>query len=254
MKRTTRSFLFLTACLFTVFHSPLLAQDTTKTEKEFKNTIHFNLSNQFIFGSRSIVFGYERILTKYRSFSINIGQANFPTLSIIADDSVKANRLRAQGGFHVSGDYRFYLAKDNKYTAPRGVYIGPYYSYNYFKHEHIWDLKSTGGSSAAVESKTSMKVSTIGFELGYQFVFWNRLSVDMVLVGPGLASYNLKADLGTNLSETDKERFFEKLNEALADRFPGYGLVIDEGEFRSNGSANTTDFGYRYMIQVGYRF
>lgn len=253
MKRTIGALLIITAFLLTVC-PPLLAQDTTITEKDLKNTIHYNVTNPFIFGSGSIIFGYERILNKYRSFSINIGQATFPTLSIVSEDSVREKRLRGQGGFHLSADYRFYLAKHNIHTAPRGIYIGPYYSYNYFKHDHSWDVKSTAGGTFPVDSKTSMKVHTVGFELGYQFVFWRRFSVDMVLAGPGLAAYNLKAELGTNLSPADKEKFFEKLNDALADRFPGYGVIIDEGEFRTTGSTNTTDFGFRYMVQLGYRF
>jgi len=76
----------------------------------------------------------------------------------------------------------------------------------------------------------------------------------MVLIGPGIAGYNLNASLGSNLSQADKEKLFAALNDALAEKFPGYGLVIDEGEFKSKGVDNTTSFGYRYMMQIGFRF
>jgi hypothetical protein len=99
-----------------------------------------------------------------------------------------------------------------------------------------------------------MNVHTFGFELGYQFIFRDRLTVDMILLGPGVGWYNLKASIGSNLSEADREKFFEALNEALAEKFPGYGYVIDEGNFKRTGVDKTTSWGYRYMIQIGFRF
>lgn len=50
------------------------------------------------------------------------------------------------------------------------------------------------------------------------------------------------------------EKFFEALNGALKDKFPGYSAVINEGEFKTNGAASTTTFGFRYMIMLGFRF
>ena len=50
------------------------AQETKKEEKFRKNTIHVNITNPLIFGSGSVVLGYERILkSKKHSFTINIG-------------------------------------------------------------------------------------------------------------------------------------------------------------------------------------
>ena len=230
------------------------AQETKKEDKEFRNTIHFNLTNPFIFGSRSLVFGYERVLNNKRSFTVNFGFTGFPTLDIIDSDSLQAKTVLDNRGFNISADYRFYLAKENKYSAPRGVYIGPYYSYNLFGRKDSWSLMSTSGSSFQVESDMSLNVHTLGFELGYQFIFRDRLTVDMILLGPGVGWYNLKASIGSNLSAADREKFFELLNEALAEKFPGYGYVIDEGNFKRTGVDKTTSWGYRYMVQIGFRF
>jgi hypothetical protein len=264
MKRATLLILASTVSLFAAFQQNIVAQDTTNvsgtmdvkdtTRRMYKNNIHFNVTNRLIFGSKSIIFGYERVLNNRRTFTINVGQTGFPTLNIINSDSVKANTLRDEEGFHISGDYRFYLAKENKYNAPRGVYIGPYFSYNYFSKDHLWTLTSASGGTKDVTSSTSMNISTLGIELGYQFVLWNRLSLDMILAGPGVAAYRLEANLGTNLSEEDRVKFFEKLNEALTEKFPGYSVAVNEGEFKRKGSTNTTSLGYRYIIQLGFRF
>ena len=229
------------------------AQETKKDDKEFKNTIRFNLTNPFIFGDRSIVFGYERVLNKKRSFSVNFGLTEFP-FDLINGDSLRTNSVLDSRGFNISADYRFYLAKENKYSAPRGVYIGPYYSYNLFGKKLSWALTNSNGSTSQVESDVSLNVHTVGFEMGYQFIFWNRLTLDMILLGPGVGWYNLKASLGSNLSGADREKFFELLNEALAEKFPGYGYIVDEGNFKRTGVDKTTTFGYRYMVQIGFRF
>jgi len=227
-------------------------KDSTRT---LKNTIHFNLTNPMIFGSGSIIFGYERVLNKRRSFTINIGSTAFPSLGIVDADSIKAHTIRDNAGFHISVDYRFYLAKENKFIAPRGIYLAPYYSFNNFKNTRSWSVQSSeGGPLQEVNSELHLNIHTIGAELGYQFIFWDRLSVDMILLGPGIAAYSLKASFGTNLSEADKEKLLEKINGALAEKFPGYSRVIDDTEFKTTGVKNTTSLGYRYLVQIGFRF
>jgi len=225
--------------------------------REFKNTIRFNVTNPLIFGGKSIIFGYERMLKNNRSFSINIGQASLWPFDFVDSNELKEKSILSERGFHISGDYRFYLYKLNKYSAPRGVYIGPYYSYNTFNKEHSWEFRKDGtGAPQTVETTLDIAIHTIGFELGYQFVFWKRFSVDMILLGPGVAGYKLKANVGGNLSDDDRQLFFDKLNEALKDKFPGYSGTVgnDSGEFQTKGTKNTTSLGYRYMVQIGYRF
>jgi hypothetical protein len=99
-----------------------------------------------------------------------------------------------------------------------------------------------------------MSVHTIGFELGYQFIFWDRMTLDMVLLGPGISTYKLTSSIGSNLSSADREKLLEALNEALIEKFPGYERIIESPDFEKSGSSNTTGFGYRYMIQIGFRF
>jgi hypothetical protein len=55
-------------------------------------------------------------------------------------------------------------------------------------HQH-----KTAESPKTAETKTSLSITSIGFEFGYQFIFWKRLALDMILLGPGVAGYNLKA-------------------------------------------------------------
>lgn len=76
----------------------------------------------------------------------------------------------------------------------------------------------------------------------------------MILLGPGVGFYRWDLSLDTSLSDEDSALFFEKLNAALEAKFPGYDGTLGEGEFQRKGAKSTTGLGYRYMIQLGYRF
>ena len=179
-----------------------------------------------------------------------------PDAPVLRDraDSLASKSVVSEKGFNISADYRFYLSDVNKYSAPRGVYIGPYVAYNYFERKNNWNITTTSGSQEVVESTTTLKVANIGFQLGYQFVFWDRVALDLILFGPGVASYNLKSVLADNLSDEDRAKLFEALNNALEEKLPGFDLVLDEGEFSRTGSTNTTSAGFRYMVLIGFRF
>ena len=225
--------------------------DTVKRSK--KNIIRFNLTSPLIFSSDYLVVGYERVVKENQSFSINVGRFALGNFGGKISESLEVVKNSNDKGLNTSIDYRFYLGKLNKHSAPRGIYIGPYYSYNYFKRENVWNLGSET-YQGQINTDLTLNFHTIGFQLGYQFIFWDRVALDLVLIGPGIANYAAKVGINTSLSPEDEALFFEELNEFLADKIPGYDQVIEPGEFERKGSFNTTTAGFRYMIHLGYRF
>ncbi|MEI8054080.1 MAG: DUF3575 domain-containing protein [Bacteroidota bacterium] len=236
--------------LFVLSSNLLHAQQ--KTEKEYKNTIKYNITNPFLFGKNVHILGYERVLNKHRSISINLGTTSLPKFTGISSDSLSVIGSNKNAGFHAAVEYRFYLGKENKYNAPRGVYLAPYYSFNSFQKQNTWSL-NTSNHVGNVNTDISLNIHTIGAELGYQFVLWNRLSLDFVLMGPGVAAYTLKTGFDTELPSPDKLALLEKINNALADKLPGYNFVIPD-DFAKTGSSGITSFNFRYLVQIGYRF
>lgn len=222
-------------------------------KKERKNTIMVNVTNPSLISSKFMTVGYERILPNNQSFTVSVGSFSIPKFTEDLADSLGLNTDYKDKGFHFSADYRFYLQKQNKYPAPHGLYIGPYYAYNHLTRESQWFLDGTN-FNGEVQTEIKLNIHTLGFELGYQFVFWDRMTVDMILFGPGFGSYNLNTVLGTTLSPDAESEFFEKLNEYLENHLPGYDWIIDAGEFKRKGSYNTWELGYRYSIRVGFRF
>lgn len=242
-------------CLFFTFmlHIHSIGQDTTKVKKPLKNTVRINLTNPIFFGDKYSVVGYERIVKSNQSFSINGGRFSIPKFININTGDLDIQKEYKDRGIHVSADYRFYLKGLNKFDAPRGVYIGPYYSYNYFNRENNWTYNSETFNGTLATDLT-LNFHSFGAELGYQFVFWRRLAIDLILFGPGVGIYGAKAKLSTDLSVNDEAEFFKKLNELLSDKFPGYDQVIKSGEFETKGSFRLTSLGYRYIIHIGFRF
>ena len=226
-------------------------QDTSK----IKNTVRINITNPLIFGDKAVVLGYERVLKNNRSFSVNLGRASYPKMISVNTDSlgIDLHNTSKDKGLNISGDYRFYLKKENKYPAPRGVYFGAFYSYNYFNRTNTWTL-NTEGFQGDLETAFRFNIHTIGLEMGYQFVFWDRVAVDMILIGPGVATYKFEVNFDTSLDPDDQAEIYQKLDDYLSEKFPGYDVVIDGDGFRTSGYESTTGLGFRYMIMVGYRF
>jgi hypothetical protein len=223
-----------------------------KHARDLKNSLLVNVTNPLISPS-FFTLTYERILPKNQSFTVSIGSFSIPRFLSLNTDSLGIKTNKSDKGFHFSGDYRFYLDKLNRYDAPRGIYIGPYYAYNQLQRGTIWNYEGEH-FNGEVNSDLRFNIHTIGFQLGYQFVFWNRLAVDLILLGPGYGSYTAKVNLNTTLSPEQEMEFFQKLNEYLQDNIPGFEWVIKPGEFNRKGSFNTWTLGYRYTIKVGFRF
>ncbi len=226
----------------------------TDSVRQYKNVIRYNLSGALIFGlDRYIVFGYERVIKPNQTISVNIGGAKLPKLISINTDSFSLQKDNKSNGYNISVDYRFYLGKENKFMAPRGAYIGPYYSYNNFTRDNQWQYtKGTGNSS--VDTHSTLNINTIGFQFGYQFILWKRLALDFALVGPGFGFYKYKATIESNVSAENKEELIDGLKQLLTQKFPGMNFVFADKEIDSDGVMSTNTLGYRYIIHIGFAF
>jgi hypothetical protein len=220
-----------------------------------KNIVRYNLSSALVFGfDKTFILGYERLLKPNRSISINAGTTALPKLTDLVFDSLEFKNDVKNSGFNFSVDYRFYLNKLNKYNAPRGVYIGPYYSFNQWRRENDISFTTANSSQKLATSELDFNLHMMGAELGYQFVFWNRVSLDMVLIGPGVGFYNIKAKAKGNLTDAERERLEDALVQVIEEKFPGMNYVLSDQEFKGSGVIRTSSVGFRYLIHVGFVF
>jgi len=95
-----------------------------------KNVIKWNLTPFLLWSYKNINIGYERVVSPYRSFSVNAGYFELPQFSKNLLDSLEIENSTDRSGYTISGDYRFYFKKRNKRMAPDGLYWGPYGSFH----------------------------------------------------------------------------------------------------------------------------
>jgi hypothetical protein len=225
------------------------AQESTETVIR-KNTIKLDLTSYWLFRN-ALNFTYERVTKPNQSFSVTAGYQEFPrTSSLGSRIAVKENNTA--NGLKFGGEYRFYLAKENKYKAPHGVYIGPYVAYNRFANERTIEVDNNGTPEEAILN-TNFNVLNVGFQLGYQFIINNRWAIDLVFVGPSVSNYRFNAKLSDNLN-IDIEDIQNEIILDLIDRFPMLEEVINENEASSRGKLDVWSYGYRYQLHVGYHF
>jgi hypothetical protein len=226
-----------------------------KGDYGYKNTIRYNLTNQWFFGTNNVIFGYERVIKPYQTASINFGLASFPEIGSISLDSFELNKASKGSGFNLACDYRFYLKNENRHLAPRGIYVGPYFSYNLMKRRNTLDVIFDNGSEVNFELNHQLTIIATGFELGYQFVFLkDRLALDLILLGPGVGFYQYNANLGTSLSLENEGKVLEAIKNVLIEKYPGANIVFEGHSMRSRDVSYSANFNYRFVFQVGYRF
>ncbi len=250
----------LTACcFFTVLlccFDAAIAQTTdtiASKEKSYRNVVKLNISAPIVYNS-AIMGSYERVLSSNRSVTIYGGYCEFPSPSIIAEnDNLKFINNKQKSGFAIGADYRFYLAKENKYTAPRGVYLAPFISYYSFTNTRTLTYTDSI-STTPLDGKFGASFFNIGASLGYQFVIKNRFVVDMVLLGPSFTAYKFSAKLNGNISGDNLTEAQKDIINALKDKFPFLNDLTKDQEVSNSGVTQFGAIGFRYSISIGYRF
>jgi len=249
MKKITLLFLML-------FTYGLFAQDTTQIAQETKqkkNIIRWNITPLLI-NATNLTFGYERILKENQSMSINAGLLLFP--QFLNNDSLEVSYVEHGNrvGFTTAIDYRFYLKKRNKRNAPDGIYIGPYLTYYQYAFDSKIRLIDNNDVKNDISIDASFKMASLGMELGYQFLFWDKMTVDLILVGPSVSYYNAKINLTGELGIDDEDGSYQYLKDQILNKYPWLESFVDLGAINTGGKFDSFGMGFRYVVQIGYHF
>ena len=209
----------------------------------------------FLVGPKSVVLGYERVLKPYRSFTINLGYLEKSPLKDAEGVPIKIFDQSSKGGFDFSADFRFYSKKRNRRHAPDGLYWGPYVSYYGVWQEgtiNLFDDLGTIKNTVTFDGKFSMY--SAGVQLGYQFVFKNRITMDLILFGPSLSFYSLDMGLKFKTEIDPDDPFYDDLMYFLEHSNGFLANFIRNQGFSSSGRLSFAYYGFRYAFQVGYNF
>lgn len=236
------------ACLV-LATTAVYAQEATETGLR-RNTIKADLTSHWLYRN-AVVFSYERVINNKRTWSVSAGYQQLPQVSVFGSN-IAVVRDASETGFKAGGEYRFYLAKENRFAAPHGVYIGPYFTYLRFSNGRDIDVNVSGTPEPATLS-TQFDVINVGVQIGYQFVFNDRWTIDLSFLGPSLSHYRAEVGLSGNFT-FDPDDVSNEILKDLINKFPALGDLLGGSTLVSNGKVDTWAYGFRYQIQVGYRF
>ncbi|RLD64170.1 MAG: hypothetical protein DRI95_10870 [Bacteroidetes bacterium] len=215
-----------------------------------KNVIKWNMTTFILFSTKNINISYERVLKPHRTFSINAGYFEMPFDGLF--DSLFVNRSNEKSGFSVSGDYRFYFKERNKNWAPDGLYWAIYSSYHHFQFKNTIQLINRPDIQGDVEFGGVFNILSAGVELGYQFAIKERLTIDLIFMGPSISAYNRTLTLGGSVN--NENEYLEAILDAIKNKYPYFQELTESGEIVNNKAKTHMGFGLRYLIQIGYRF
>lgn len=218
-----------------------------------KNVIKFNPTPMILWSAKNLTFSYERILSHNQSISIELGYLEFP--KVIEDTLINLVNVTSsqKWGLNATVEYRFYLTKLNTRPIPAGLYIGPYLTYYRYQFKNGLDI-----FPATVDTTGMIKGDfwsfNLGVELGYQFVFWKRLTLDLVLVGPSISYYGGKTEIQGNLDGSQIKEINEALYDKFIERFPSAQYLAGGKTFEQTGKLEVFRLGFRYLVQIGFHF
>ncbi len=245
-------------CVFSVLPLMIFAEKTDSVapglQPIHKNVIKFNPTPMILWSWKNVTFSYERILNPRQSVSIELGYLVFPKL--IADTVIDLVNITSseKWGLNATMEYRFYLTKLNSRPVPAGLYIGPYLTYYRYQFKNGLDIFPAKVDTTGM-IKGDFWAFNLGVELGYQFVFWKRWTLDMVLVGPSISYYGGKTEITGNLDGSQIEQLNEALFDKLITRFPGITAFSTTGvTFQQTGKLDVFRMGFRYLVQIGFHF
>ncbi|MEI6888470.1 MAG: hypothetical protein WCL03_04265 [Bacteroidota bacterium] len=218
-----------------------------------KNVIKFNPTPMFLWSMKNVTFSYERILNPKQSIAVTLGYLEFPSLFNDTIGSLLAITSREKYGINVALEYRFYLGKRNSRPIPDGVYLAPFASYYGYHFKNNVDMMHTTLDSAGAV-KGNFYIFNVGVELGYQFVFWKRLTLDFVLIGPALSYYGGGVDLSGNINLEKLQEINAEFYDKLKEKYPMIGDIVVNKSFKQNGKLSFLSVGFRYLVQIGFHF
>ena len=250
-------FFILTTILWLVQFSAFgqIRDTTVKYMNEHPNIVKVSISSWLLYPT-SFHMGYERVLNQNHSIYIFGGYNEFP---IKLDPNLQNTNFTAaknRTGYSVGAEFRFYLPKENKYSAPHGIYLAPYMSYYNFSSNNTLTHTDSSGNKSSADLAMSIGLFNVGFELGYQFVIAKRFIIDAEMFGPSFTYYSFTANINGNIEGSTQNETLQAVLDALKAKFPLLNDLSSSKSVYSSGSASQKfpAIGFRYAVSIGYKF
>ncbi len=237
----------LLALLFTFIANAQVDTAQEKTAQVYRNGIKINPMG-LVFHNVSLLF--ERSLNDHWTLQMGAGYrwgGDLPKVFGLGDLIVSSN-TRGLRGYHITPELRYYFNFCECGGSPTGLYTGIYTRYTKYYGDlnfHYWN--GTEYIDAAVASNFSEMGA--GIQLGYQFVFKERFSVDFMFAGPRLSTYRLKCSIDSDYAVDLAPIIEEEINRRL--EWLGMAITISPS---AEIDARVGFRNFRYAVAFGFMF
>ncbi|MGI9533269.1 DUF3575 domain-containing protein [Lutimonas sp.] len=240
IRNTGYSLLF---CLTFLGSGILYAQD-------YNNEIGFEVLGLL---NADLQLTYERPLGAHTTWGLGLGlkmDEGIVKLSGLDTEFIQTNDI-TYSGFKVTPAFRYYLNEVS--DGMDGFYVGGFAKIQRYKSDLLGDYVNSSDEQFVVDVDGKFNVTSFGVMVGYKLALGERMSLDFLIAGPGLASHKYEF---TNRQPLPDE-FYDDLNDDL-NNYSVLDLIGAEFDFEGgSGETRESSFSlpaFRYAMTLTYSF
>ena len=222
------------------------AQDSIVTD--YKNIMKINTA-ALLFSNVSLL--YERKLNEHWTVLAGTGYrwgGSVPKVLGLGDVIV-SSETNGITGFSFTPEVRYYFNFCECGGSPSGLYAGLYGRFTKYYGSLTFNVWNGSEYYDALVTSNLRELGG-GLQLGYQFIFKQRFTVDFMFAGPRLSTYKLKADLDSD----DLEALVSAIEEGINERRAAIGMDPISIDPSTELEANFGFKNFRYAIGIGFLF
>ncbi len=238
----------ITASIILMLLFPMLVGAQDSIVPDYRNIVKVNIAALLV---SNVSLLYERKLNEHWSLLTGAGYrwgGSVPKAFGLGEVIVSSNTSGITG-FSITPEIRYYFNFCECGGSPSGLYAGLYGRYTKFYGDlafSVWD----GSEYYQALVTSNLREFGGGLQLGYQFIFKERWTVDFMFAGPRLSSYKLKADLESD----DLEELVSAIEDEINEKLEWLGMDPISIDPSSELEANFGFRNFRYAIGIGILF
>lgn len=237
---------FIVLSLTIILSAPVQSQPGSDTL--YKNTVKIN---SVAIALNNISLLYERELNPHWSVTLGAGYrwgGSLPKAFGLGDVIVSSS-TKGLRGYSFTPEVRYYFNFCGCGSGQTGFYAGAYGRYTRFYGDltfNVWN----GSDYVDVGGAGNFRELGLGLQLGYQFVFAKRFTVDLMFAGPRRSFNKLELSLDSRYLEEVIPLIEEEINQRL--EWLGMDPISIDAQPEVEAKFGFTNF--RYGVGIGYRF
>ena len=235
-------------CIIFFLLLPVLARAQDTIVPDYKNIVKVNTAALLL---NNVSLLYERKLNEHWTVLAGTGYrwgGSVPKVFGLGEVIV-TSKSHGINGFSFTPELRYYFNFCECGGSPSGFYAGLYGRFTKYYGDltfNVWN----GSEYYDALVTTNLREFGAGIQLGYQFVFKQRWTVDIMFAGPRLSTYKLKADLDSD----DLEALVSAIEEEINERLEWLGMDPISIDPSSELDTNFGFKNFRYAIGIGFFF